>query len=125
MCQLDKTKRKKIVRLLQPLPILEKPWESISMDFISGFPKVSDYKSIFVVIDRFSKFAMFIPAPEACHVEEVAILFFRNVVRYFGLLKDIINDRDSRFTGKFWVELFKLLGSKLKFLTANHPQTDG
>ena len=95
------------------------------MDFISGFPKVSDYKSILVVVDRFSKYAVFIPAPDACPAKVAAILFFSNVVKYFGLPKDIISDRDARFTGKFWVELFKLLGSELKFSTANHPQTDG
>ena len=66
VCQLDKTERKKAAGLLQPLPIPEKPWESISMDFISGFPKVSDYKFILVVVDRFSKYAVFIPASDAC-----------------------------------------------------------
>ena len=85
------------------------------MDFISGFPKVSDCKSIFVVANRFSKYAGFIPTPEAFLEEEATRLFFSNVVRYFGLPKDIINYRDARFIGKFWVELFKLLGSKLKF----------
>ena len=95
------------------------------MDFIGGFPKVSDCKSIFVIVDQFSKYAVFIPAPEACPAEEAARLFFNNVVRYFRLPKDIISDRDARFIGKFLVEFFKLLGSELKFLTANHPQTDG
>ncbi|RVW58793.1 Transposon Tf2-2 polyprotein [Vitis vinifera] len=108
-----------------PLLIPEKPWESISMDFISGFPKVRDFKSVFVVVDRFSKYAVFIPAPDTCPAEEAAKLFFSNVVKHFGLPRDIISDRDARFTGKFWVELFKLLGSELKFSTANHPQTDG
>ena len=64
---------------------------------------------------------MFIPTLEACPVEEATGLFFSNAMRYFGLPKDIIIDRDARFTGKFWVELFKLLGSELKFSTANHP----
>ncbi|RVX03852.1 Transposon Tf2-2 polyprotein [Vitis vinifera] len=125
VCQMDKTERKKAAGLLQPLPIPEKPWESISMDFISGFPKVRDFKSVFVVVDRFSKYAVFIPAPDTCPAEEAAKLFFSNVVKHFGLPRDIVSDRDARFTGKFWVELFKLLGSELKFSTANHPQTDG
>ncbi|RVW18515.1 Retrovirus-related Pol polyprotein from transposon 17.6 [Vitis vinifera] len=76
-------------------------------------------------MDRFSKYAVFIPAPDACPAEEVAKLFFSNVVKHFGLPKDIVSDRDARFTGRFWVELFNLLGSELKFSTANHPQTDG
>ena len=95
------------------------------MDFITGFPKVRDFKFVFVVVDRFSKYVVFIPAPDACPAEEAARLFFSNVVKHFGLPRDIVSDRDTRFIGKFWVELFKLLGSELKFSTANHPQTDG
>ena len=125
VCQMDKTKRKKAAGLLQPLPVLERPWESISMDFVTGFPKVRDFKSIFVVVDRFSKYVVFILAPNACPAEETAKLFFSNVVKHFGLPRDIVSDWDARFTGQFWVELFKLLGSKLKFSTTNHPQTDG
>ena len=68
---------------------------------------------------------MFIPAPDARLMEKAAKLFFSNVVKHFGLPKDIVNDRDARFTSRFWVELFKLFGSKLKFSTTNHPQTDG
>ena len=125
VCQMDKIERKKGVGLLQPLPIPERPWENISMDFITGFPTVRDFKSVFIVVDRFSKYAVFLLAPDACPVEEAARLFFSNVVKHFGLPKDIVSDRDARFIGRFWVELFKLLGSELKFSTANHPQTDG
>ena len=95
------------------------------MDFITGFPKVRDFKSIFVVADRLSKYIVFISTPDACPAEETTKLFFSNVVKHFGLPKDIVSDRDTRFTGLFWVELFKLLGSELKFSTANHPQIDG
>ncbi|RVW62992.1 Transposon Tf2-12 polyprotein [Vitis vinifera] len=125
VCQLDKTERKKVAGLLQPLLIPEKPWENISMDFITGFPKVCDFKFVFVVVDGFSKYVVFIPAHDACPAEEATKLFFSNVVKHFGLPRDIVNDRDTRFTGKFWDELFKLLGSELKFSTTNHPQTDG
>ena len=125
VCQMDKTEMKKAAGLLQPLPIPERPWESISMDFIIGFPNVRDFKSIFIVVDKFSKYAVFIPAPNACPEEEATKLFFSNVVKHFGLPRDTVSDRDARFTGWFWVELFKLLGSKLKFSIANHPQTDG
>ena len=121
VCQLDKTEKKKMAGLLQPLPIPEKPWQSVSMDFISRLPKARECTSIFVVVDRFSKYSVFMAAPEACPVEEAANLFFSHVVKHFGLPKDIISDRDARFTGRFLVELFKLLGSELKFSTANHP----
>ncbi|KAG8362701.1 hypothetical protein BUALT_BualtUnG0049300 [Buddleja alternifolia] len=57
--------------------------------------------------------------------EEAARAFFKNVVKYWGLPKSIISDRDPRFTGRLWTELFKLLGSELCFSTSFHPQTDG
>ena len=94
------------------------------MDFINGFPKICDFKSIFVIVDRFSKYYVFVPALEACPAEEAARLLFSHVVKHFGLPRDIVSDRDARFIGHFWVELFKLLGSELKFSTANHSQTD-
>ena len=125
VCQMDKTEMKNAAGLLQPLPIPKRPWESISMDFITKFPKVCDFKSIFVVVDRLSKYVVFIPAPDACPVEEATKLFFSNVVKHFGSPRDIVSDQDARFIGRFWVELFKLLGSELKFSTTNHPQTDG
>ncbi|KAG8380924.1 hypothetical protein BUALT_Bualt06G0067200 [Buddleja alternifolia] len=60
-----------------------------------------------------------------CTAEEAARAFFKNVVKYWGLPKSIISDRDPRFTGRLWTELFKLLGSELCFSTSFHPQTDG
>ena len=124
-CQVDKTERKKQAGLLQPLPIPERQWESVSMDFITGMPEVEGLGSILVVVDRFSKYAVFMAAPQACTANAAAELFLKNVVKIFGLPKDVINDREARFTGKFWTCLFKLMGSELKFSTANHPQTDG
>ena len=95
------------------------------MEFISGFPKVEGFRSILVVVDRFSKYFVFIPASNECPTEEAARIFFSNVVKHFGMLEDIVSDRDTRFTCRFWVELFKMWDTECKFLTANHPQTDG
>ena len=55
----------------------------------------------------------------------MAELFLKNMVKIFGLPKDVISDQDAWFTGKFWTCLFKLMGSELKFSTVNHPPTDG
>ncbi|KAL5835307.1 hypothetical protein ACOSQ3_014874 [Xanthoceras sorbifolium] len=101
VCQLDKTERNKQAGLLQPLPIPEKSWVSISMDFIVGFPAIDGVRSILVVVDRFSKYAVFIPAPHACLADKAAELLFKNVVKWFGVSGDIVSDRDARFTGKF------------------------
>ncbi|KAK4381990.1 Transposon Ty3-I Gag-Pol polyprotein [Sesamum angolense] len=96
VCQLDKEERKKEVGSLQPLPIPEVLWQSISMDFISGFLKVNGMASVLVVVDCFSKYGIFIVAP------------------MLTLLKQ-----------RFWTTLFNMMGTELKFSTANHPQTDG
>ncbi|CAN6684103.1 unnamed protein product [Malus baccata var. baccata] len=90
-----------------------------------NLPKSDGCGSIFVVVDRFTKYATFIPAPVECTTEVAARLFLKHVVKYWGVPRSIVSDRDARFTGRFWKELFKLLGSKLDFSTAFHPQTDG
>ncbi|KAL0402126.1 UNVERIFIED_CONTAM: Transposon Tf2-11 polyprotein [Sesamum latifolium] len=125
ICQQDKADHQKKAGLLQPLPIPTRPWESVSMDYISGLPKVGDLGSIIVVVDRLSKYATFITAPKHVTTEGMAHLFFKHIVKYWGLSKDIVSDRDSRFTGVFWTELFKILGSKLSMSTSYHPQFDG
>ena len=111
--------------LLNPLPIPQRPWESISLDFISALPKVGELDSILVVVDRFSKYATFIPAPLHCSAKDVVQLFLGHVVKYWGVPQNIVNDRDPRFLGRFWKELFRLLGSKLYFSSEFHPETDG
>lgn len=95
ICQKDKLERKKEAGLLQPLPILDKPFQSVSMDFISGFPKAEGMASIFVVIYRFSKYVISIACPKGCQTKVAAALFMMNVVKYFGIPEDIINDQDT------------------------------
>ena len=91
------------------------------MDLIFGLPKVNGMSSIMVIVDCFSKYAFFIPAPHVCPADVAANLFDKYMVNYFGLLEDIVSDRNTRFTGRFWTVLFNLIGSELKFYTANHP----
>lgn len=109
VCQLDKTEKMKPAGLLQPLPNFERPWQSVSMDFILGMAKAEGHKSILVVADRLSKYAVFMLAPHACPEDKAAELFFKHVVKYFGVPEDIINDRDARFTGRFWTMLFNIM----------------
>lgn len=125
VCQQDKIEQQRPAGLLDPLPIPERPWESISMDFIIGLPRVNGYRNIMVVVDRFSKYAVFVALPEKFDAKDTARLFFKDVVKYWGIPRSIISDRDTRFVGKFWSELFKILGTDLNFSTSFHPQTDG
>lgn len=89
------------------------------MDFISFLPKVGEYGSILVVVDRFSKYATFIPTPTHCSAKKAAY-FIQHIVKYWGVLLDIVSDRDPKFTGWFWTELFKLLGTQLNFSACGH-----
>ncbi|KAK8663978.1 hypothetical protein V6N13_083783 [Hibiscus sabdariffa] len=125
ICQQDKVDRRKASGLLEPLPVPARPWESVALDFIVSLPRVGDLGSIIVVVDRFSKYATFIPAPKYCSAEVTAQLVFKHVVKYWGVPQNIVSDRDGRFTGNFWRELFRLLGSQLNLSSSYHPQTDG
>jgi len=125
VCQQDKVDKAKLAGLLEPLPVPSRPWESVSLDFITHLPKVGEFEAILVIVDRFSKYATFISAPKLCSAEMTAQLFFKHIVKLWGVPVSIISDRDARFTGTFWTELFRMLGSTLNISSSYHPQTDG
>lgn len=125
VCLQDKAERRRSAGLLKPLQIPERPWESVSMDFITCLPPSGEFTGVFVVVDRLTKYAHFIPIGSPCEAEDTARYFFKFVFKYHGLPKEIISDRDSRFTGNFWSTLFALAGTTLRFSSSYHPETDG
>ncbi|MCO5574510.1 hypothetical protein L7F22_028295 [Adiantum nelumboides] len=126
VCQKTKFDKGKQPGLLQPLSILDSPWESISMDFIFGLPKsIHGNTGIWTIVDRFSKQAHFIPVKKTIKAHQMATLFISQIFKYHGLPSSIVSDRDPRMTSNFWKGLFENLGTRLNFSSAYHPQTDG
>jgi hypothetical protein len=125
-CQRNKASRHKRHGTLHPLELSYAPWDSISMDFITHLPVSDSCTSIWVIVDRFTKMAHFIPIVDKEKTAEgCAKLFLANVWKLHGLPSDIVSDRDPVFTSSFWSELMKRLDVRLRKSTAFRPQTDG
>ncbi|KAI3686868.1 hypothetical protein L1987_80557 [Smallanthus sonchifolius] len=116
----------------KPSGLLEQPeipmWkrENLAMDFITKLPRTSSgHDSIWVIIDQLAKSAHFLPIREDYRVEKLARIYIDEIVSHHGIPLNIISDRDSRFTSRFWQSLQSALGTRLDLSTAYHPQTDG
>ncbi|GJX48573.1 putative reverse transcriptase domain-containing protein, partial [Tanacetum coccineum] len=116
----------------RPSGLLQQPeipvwkWEGIAMDFVTKLPRTSSgHDTIWVIVDRLTKSAHFLPMREDYKMERLARLYLNKIVARHGVPISIISDRDSRFTSRFWQSMQEALGTRLDMSTAYHPQTDG
>lgn len=125
VCQQAKPDRSKYPGLLQPLPVPDAAWQVVSMDFIEGLPCSGRFNCILVVVDKFSRYAHFIPLAHPFSAADVAVAFMDNVYKLHSLPEQIISDRDRVFNSLFWRQLFALTGTTLSMSSSYHPETDG
>ena len=103
ICQQVKAERKKPFGLMQPLPVPQWKWENITMDFVYKLPRTwNGYDGVWVIVDRHTKSAHFMPVREKYSLNKLAELFLLKIVKYHGTPVSIISDQDPRFTSKFW-----------------------
>jgi transposase InsO family protein len=129
ICQKTKVKRHMPYGEMHALPRPSRPWQEIALDFMSGIPlSMRDgvaYDAILVVVDRFSKMALYYPVKKSITAVETANLLIDTVFTRYGFPAGIVSDRDPRFTSAFWSELCYWAKVKRRLSTAFHPQTDG
>lgn len=124
-CQRNKPARHAPYGELQLSETPTKPWEWITMDFITKLPVSDKHDMIMVVVDRLTKYAYMIPTTETINAEQMANILLRHVIANHGMPSKITSDRDKLFTSKMWQSFADLVGIELRLSTAYHPQTNG
>ncbi|MBW0576712.1 hypothetical protein O181_116427 [Austropuccinia psidii MF-1] len=124
-CSRNKSIYHKKSGLLKPLPIPNGAWILLSKEFITQLPLSSSFDSILVIVDRFSKMAVFIPTMSLFPSLDLAHLFIKNIFLNHGLPSRIVSDRGSIFVSCFWTNPFHKLKISRDFSTSYHPETDG
>ncbi|MBW0551891.1 hypothetical protein O181_091606 [Austropuccinia psidii MF-1] len=102
------------------------PWEVFHMDLVTVLPPSGDkgYNACLVIVDRYSKTAIFLPCHKDDTTMNTALLLWSRFISHTGIFKNIIRNRDPKFTSELWTNLHRFFGTKLSFSTAYHPQTD-
>ena len=122
MCQQVKIEHQRPAGFLQPLPIPERKWEDITMDFLMGLLRTPTGKdAIWVIVDQLTRFAHFLAIRVDFSLERLARLYINEIVKLHCTLVSIVFDRDRRFVSRFWESVHKAVGTNLKFSTAFHP----
>ncbi|MBW0576405.1 hypothetical protein O181_116120 [Austropuccinia psidii MF-1] len=126
-CQKENRKHGNKYGLLQHIEEPKHPWETINMYWVTGLLPggKENYNSCLILVDRFRKSMKCLPCHKEDTAMDTALFFCNNLISTSGVPKIIISDRDPKLTSEFQTNLYEILGTKLAFSTAYHPQTDG
>jgi hypothetical protein len=110
-----------------PLEAPSRPWEGVTMDFVTDLPEstASGYTGIHVIVDRLTKMSIYLPCRKDIDSPELARLFFKHVICKRGVPDNIVTDRSTQFTSRFWTRVYSHWSTHHRLSTACHPQTDG
>lgn len=125
ICQRSRTTRHAPFGTLRPLPVPYKPWQDISMDFVTGLPWSNGNDAIWVVVDRMTKMRHLVPCRTTIDAPSLAELFLEHIWKYHGLPATITSDRGPQFASEFWKTICQRLKIERRLSTAFHPETDG
>ena len=107
--------------LLHPLPVPDRPWQHVSMDFKKCPESKKGHNMVVIFMDRLGKRPVTIPVRDTIMTCELAPLFLMHIVWHVGILESIVSDRGPQFVSDFWSEFCTRIGMKLKLSMANHP----
>lgn len=125
VCQVNRYENVANPGLLQPLPSPHQAWSHISMDFREQFPLSAKEDTIWIVVDRFTKYRHFIVLAYPYSASTLATVFLDIIYKLHGLPQSIVSDGDKVLTNQFLKQLFHLIGVEQHLRTGYHPQIDG
>uniref|UniRef100_A0AAQ4QYC0 Gypsy retrotransposon integrase-like protein 1 n=1 Tax=Gasterosteus aculeatus aculeatus TaxID=481459 RepID=A0AAQ4QYC0_GASAC len=125
VCAQNKGSNRPSVGLLRPLPIPHRPWSHLAVDFVTGLPPSGGNTVVLTIVDRFSKFAHFLPLPKLPSAKETADIMVREIFRIHGLPTDIVSDRGPQFASAVWRAFCTAVGATASLSSGFHPQTNG
>ncbi len=125
VCNISKSGHQCPAGLLQPLPIPQRPWSHIAIDFVTDLPSSNHFTTILTVIDRFSKACRLIPLMKLPTAFETAEALMQQVFRFYGLPEDIVSDRGPQFTSRVWKAFCQQLNINVSLTSGYHPESNG
>ena len=124
ICSQCKTPKTLPAGKLMPLPVPDRPWSHLAIDFITELPESQGFTTILTVADRFSRGVRFNPFPHLPTAFQTAEALFNHVFRFFGIPEDIVSDRGPQFTSQVWSAFFEQIGVSVSLTSGYHPQAD-